>query len=94
MFIIFLKFADKSRAAALMPAHNSWLQSGFDSCALLLTGSLNAAQGGALIAQFTGQEEAQAFVAKDPFVAEGVVTAEIVEVSPNRTDEQLAFLMP
>lgn len=93
MFIIFLRFADKSRAVELMSAHNSWLQSGFDSGALLLSGSLNPGLGGSLIARFTDREAAETFVAKDPFVAEGVVTAEIAEISPNRADARLEFLI-
>ena len=34
----------------------------------------------------------EAFVAEDPFVAEGVVVAEIHEIAPARTDDRLAFL--
>ena len=30
----------------------------------------------------------------DPFVAEDVVTAEIVELAPSRADDRLSFLLP
>jgi hypothetical protein len=29
----------------------------------------------------------------DPFVAENVVTAEVLEISPNQADERLNFLL-
>jgi hypothetical protein len=31
-------------------------------------------------------------VDEDPFVAEGIVSAEILEVAPTRLDDRLAFL--
>jgi hypothetical protein len=30
---------------------------------------------------------------QDPFVAEGVVSAEILEIAPGRADERLKFLL-
>jgi hypothetical protein len=32
-------------------------------------------------------------VKDDPFVAEGVVSAEIIEIAPAKTDERLNFLV-
>jgi hypothetical protein len=32
-------------------------------------------------------------VKSDPFVAEEIVTAEILEITPSRTSEQLKFLL-
>ena len=34
----------------------------------------------------------EARIAADPFVAEGIVAPEILEVAPGRTDARLAFL--
>lgn len=92
MFIVYLKFADKSRAPELMAGHNAWLQDGFERGLLLLSGSLQPNLGGCLFVCCEGRDTVEAFVAEDPFVTEGVVTAEIAEVAPKRTDERLAFL--
>jgi len=32
-------------------------------------------------------------VDEDPFVVEDVVSAEIIEITPSKTDERLAFLL-
>lgn len=92
MFVILLKFADKTKAPSLMAEHNAWLQRGFEDGLLLLAGTIQPAAGGALLAHGTTLEAIEAFVAQDPFVAEGVVTAEVLDITPARTDTRLAFL--
>ncbi|MCV3764604.1 YciI family protein [Rhizobium sp. TRM95796] len=93
MFVVFLKFsADRSRAGALLDGHNDWLRRGFDQGVLMMAGSLQPNLGGALIAAGVDRAVIEAFVAEDPFVAEGVVAAEIHEIAPKRMDERLAFL--
>ncbi|PYB76947.1 YciI family protein [Rhizobium wuzhouense] len=93
MFIIFLRFSEhRAKAAELMAAHNAWLSRGFDAGLFLLAGSLQPNAGGAILAQGTDRVMIEALVAEDPFVAEGVVTAEIHEISPGRVDARLAFL--
>lgn len=92
MFIILLKFADKTKAPPLMEGHNAWLQRGFEEGLLLLAGGIQPAAGGALLAHGATRDTVEAFVEQDPFVAEGVVTAEIIEIAPNRTDARLTFL--
>nr|WP_137154636.1 YciI family protein [Rhizobium sp. FKL33] len=93
MFIILLKFTDnRARAKDLMDGHNDWLRRGFDQGLLLMAGSLQPGLGGAVIAVGGDRAAIEAFVAEDPFVAEGVVAADIHEVAPKRLDERLAFL--
>lgn len=92
MFVILLKFADKTKAPSLMAGHNAWLQRGFEDGLLLLAGTVQPAVGGALLANGATRDLLEAFVAQDPFVAEGVVTAEILDIAPGRTDTRLAFL--
>lgn len=92
MFVILLKFADKTKAPSLMAGHNAWLQRGFDDGLLLLAGTVQPAAGGALLAHGATRDAVEAFVAQDPFVTEGVVTAEILDITPARTDSRLAFL--
>jgi len=92
MFIITLRFADKAKAAQFMDGHNAWIRRGFDDGVFLLTGSLQPGAGGAILAHHMTPEEIEARVQDDPLVAEGVVSADILAISPGRTDERLAFL--
>ncbi len=94
MFIVFLRFADnKAQAGAFMDGHNVWIKRGFDDGVFLVSGSLQPKLGGAVIAHGVTRAELQDRVDADPFVAEGVVTAEILEISPAKTDERLSFLL-
>jgi uncharacterized protein YciI len=92
MFIVLLKFADRSKAGAHMEGHKAWLQRGFDDGVFSLAGSLQPNLGGGILAAGTTLEALQARVNDDPFVAGGVVTAEILEITPAHSDERLAFL--
>lgn len=93
MFFVQLKFAaNKAAAPQFMEAHNAWIGEGFADGVFLMTGSLAPGMGGAVLAHNTSREALEARVAADPFVAEGVVSAEIAEIKPGRTDERLAFL--
>ncbi|WP_430398734.1 YciI family protein [Ferrovibrio sp.] len=98
MFVVTLKFAgNKAAAPHLMEGHNAWIRKGFEDGVFLLTGSLqsaagNAGLGGAVLAHGISRTEIEARVAADPFVAEQVVSAEILEIAPGRLDERLAFL--
>lgn len=92
MFVIALRFKDKTGAPGLMDGHNAWIRRGFDDGVFLLVGSLQPNAGGVILAQASSPEEIAARVQDDPFVAEGVVDAEILVIAPGRTDERLAFL--
>lgn len=93
MFVVTLKFSDnKARAGDLMEAHKAWIKSGFDQGVFLMVGSLQPNRGGGIIAHNTTLEDLEDFVGTDPFVAEGVVRAEILEITPARLDERLEFL--
>ena len=94
MFIILLKFSDhKNQASEFMQRHKDWLNRGFDECVFLVVGSLKPNMGGCIIAHNTSVEELQQRVKEDPFVAENIVTAEILEISANQADERLNFLL-
>lgn len=92
MFVITLRFADKTKASQFMDGHNAWIRRGFDDGVFLLAGSLQPNTGGAILAHNASRSEVEERVQDDPFVAEGVVSADILEVTPGRTDERLAFL--
>lgn len=94
MFIVLLKFSDnRDQAGQFMDDHKTWLQQGFDEGIFLLAGGLQPGLGGAVLARESSMELLQERVNADPFVAEKVVTAEIMEVSPSKADERLMFLL-
>jgi uncharacterized protein YciI len=94
MFIVLLKFSsNKGQASQFMEGHREWIKRGFDEGAFLLVGSLQPNLGGGIVAHNTSLSDLQSRVNDDPFVAENVVSAEIFEIAPSRTDERLEFLL-
>jgi uncharacterized protein YciI len=94
MFVVLLKFADnKGKAGQFMAGHNEWIKRGFDDGVFLLVGSLQPNLGGGIVAHKTSLADLQSRVNADPFVAEKVVKAEILEIAPSRADERLNFLL-
>jgi len=93
MFLVLLRFSDnKAQAKEHMAGHNDWIRRGFDDGIFALVGSLKPAGGGAVVARGITREALQARIDDDPFVAEGIVSAEVIEIAPSRTDARLAFL--
>lgn len=94
MFVVVLKFSDNRVAAGrFMDGHKHWLQRGFEDGVFLVAGSLVPGLGGAIVAHGPSLAELRDRVSDDPFVAENVVRAEILEVAPSKVDERLAFLL-
>ncbi len=94
MFLVILEFAEgKERAAQFLDAHKDWLQQGFADGVFLLAGSLKPNLGGAVWAHGVSRSELEARVDSDPFVAEAVVSARILEFVPSKAGPQLEFLL-
>lgn len=94
MFIVLLKFSDnKGKAGQLMEGHKEWIKRGFDDGLFLLVGSLQPNVGGGIVAHNTSLSALQSRVNMDPFVAEKVVTAEILEITLAKADARLNFLL-
>jgi uncharacterized protein YciI len=94
MFIVLLKFyANKGKASQFMEGHKEWIKRGFDDGVFLLVGSLQPNLGGGIVAHNTSLPDLQGRVNDDPFVAEHVVSAEILEIAPAKTDARLEFLL-
>ena len=94
MFIVLLKFSkNKAKAGEFMDAHNQWLKQGFDEAVFILAGSLQPGLGGSVIAHNVSKSELEERVNSDPFVAENIVSAEILEIEPKKVDERLGFLL-
>jgi uncharacterized protein YciI len=83
MFIVFLRFgAARSQAGQWLEHHNRWLARGIEAGLVLLAGSLEGGQGGALIMANLTRAEVDAQLQQDPFVSEGVVVPEVHEITP------------
>lgn len=94
MFVILLKFSDnKANVGQFMEGHKEWLKRGFDEGVFLVAGSLQPGLGGGIVAYNTSLSDLQSRVDADPFVAEQVVKAEILEITPSRADARLDFLL-
>jgi len=94
MFIVLLKFSNnKAQAAQFMDGHNAWIKKGFDDDVFLLTGSLHPKLGGGIVAHNISRPDLERRMGDDPFVAENVVSAEILEIAPSKTDDRLNFLL-
>ena len=94
MFIVLLKFSDnKDEAGQFMEGHNQWIRRGFDDGVFLLVGSLQPKAGGGIVAHNTTLADLESRVNNDPFVADKVVSAEILEITPVKADGRLEFLL-
>ena len=93
MFIVLLRFSsNKGQASRFMEGHKEWIKRGFNDGVFLLAGSLQPHLGGGIVAHNTSLPDLQSRVNDDPFVAENVVSAEILEITPSRADVRLEFL--
>ncbi|WP_432196614.1 YciI family protein [Streptomyces sp. bgisy027] len=94
MFVVLLRFSDNKAAAAQhMAGHQEWIKRGLDDGVFLLVGSIQPGLGGVVLAHNISPEELHKRVDEDPFVAQDVVTAEIIEIAPGMADERLSFLL-
>lgn len=94
MFVVLLRFSDGRRAAGdHLDGHQRWVEQGFADGVFLAVGSIEPGVGGGILAHAASADELQRRVDTDPFVVHGVVTPEIIEITPARTDDRLSFLL-
>jgi uncharacterized protein YciI len=94
MFLVLLKYSEnQDQAEEFMEGHMNWVKQGFADGVFLLAGSIQPEQGGAIIAYGASLSEMKRRISADPFVAEKIVSAEILEIDPAKADERLAFLI-
>ena len=94
MYVVLLKFAEnKSKASDFMQDHNAWIKRGLDDGVFLVVGSLQPNLGGAIVAHVESLADLRARVDADPFVAHGIVEAEVLEIKPGKVDPRLEFLL-
>ena len=93
MFIILLTYTKPlAEVDQHLAAHQAWVKRGFDDGLLLASGGRKPRIGGVLIGQGLDRAGIEALAVTDPFVVEGVATAEVIEFRPSRLDPRLAFL--
>lgn len=94
MFVVLLKLSDhNANTSQFMDGHNTWIKRGFDDGVFLLAGSLQPKLGGGIVAHNTSLSDLQSRVKLDPFVAENIVSAEILEITAAKADDRLKFLL-
>lgn len=94
MFVVLLRFSrNKDQASDFMEGHNQWIRRGFEDQVFLVVGSLQPGLGGSVVAHGESRKALENRVNQDPFVAENIVTAEIIEIEPKQADERLSFLL-
>ena len=94
MFIVLLEFSsNRGQARQFLEGHRQWLQRGFDDGVFLLAGSLEPQLGGAIVAHDSSRADLQSRIDADPFIAENVVSARVIELMPSQADTRLEFLL-
>jgi uncharacterized protein YciI len=94
MFIVLLRFSNnKSKAGELMAAHDDWIARGLQDGVFVLVGSLQPRAGGALLVHKLSRPDLEARLNQDPFVAQDVVSAELLEIRCSKADPRLQFLL-
>ncbi|KQV82604.1 hypothetical protein ASD15_11485 [Massilia sp. Root351] len=93
MFVVLLKFSEnKGLAQQYMAGHKEWIDAGFNDGVFALVGGLQPNAGGGILAINTTRDALEERVRRDPFVEHGIVTPDIIEIAPARTNGQLAWL--
>jgi uncharacterized protein YciI len=94
VFIVLLKMSgNKERAAECMAEHKAWLQQGFDEGIFLASGNLTGQPGGGILVHGLSEAEVLQRLSQDPFVIHGIVTAQVIGITPSKVDPRLAFLL-
>ena len=94
MFIILLRYTDnKAKAAEYLDEHIAWAKQGMKDGVFLTVGTLQPNQGGGIMAHNEERSKLEIRVNEDPFVQQGIVEAEILEITPSMADERLQFLI-
>lgn len=91
MFVVTLRFVDKTKAPQYIDGHDARINAA-STTASSWWWAVSAQTRVAPSSPQHSRTDFEARVLKDPFVAEGAVSADIADIAPDRTDERLAFL--
>jgi uncharacterized protein YciI len=93
MCVVLLTYTtDLEAVDAHLKAHGAWLRQGFEAGVIVVAGRRTPRTGGVIL--FRGEKEAvEKVAASDPFVAEGVATAEVIPFTATLAATALADLL-
>ena len=88
--IIDLKYlVEIEKVDKFLVSHREYLDEGYKSGKLLMSGRKDPLTGGVIIGNFESVWDAQDFMKKDPFVVNGVAEYKITQFSPVKSSEEL-----
>jgi uncharacterized protein YciI len=94
VFVVTLTYvADLAEIDAAMPRHMAYLRRQYEEGIFLVSGRQVPRVGGVIIATGLERADLEERVAQDPFVAEGLAEASIVEFNASQTAPQLKGLL-
>ena len=94
MFVVTLNYvADLSDIDAAMPRHMAFLRRQYEEGIFLVSGRQVPRVGGVIVAADRPREDLEQRIAQDPFVAEGLAEATIVEFNASQTAPHLKGLL-
>jgi uncharacterized protein YciI len=90
MFVVVLTYtAELDAIDAAMRRHVAWLKRGYADGVFVVSGRQVPRTGGVIVAQGVSRAELEARVAEDPFVADGLATAEVIEFNASQVADDL-----
>ena len=94
MFIVSLTYIKPlEQIDAFIPQHVAFLDKYYDLGVFQLSGRKEPRTGGVIIASATSKAALEDILLEDPFQREGLATYEIIEVTPTKSAEPLAYLL-
>jgi len=81
-----------TKAGEYLAGHNAWINKAIEDDVFLLTGTITPRAGGAILAHGLDRPAFDALLQQDPFVANDIVTVEVLEIAPSAVADSLAFL--
>ena len=73
----------------ILPAHRAFLDEGYKSGLLLMSGPQNPKTGGIVVARAEDKKEIKDYFAKDPYHTEGIAEYRFIEFSPAKYNEMV-----
>lgn len=93
MHVVLLNLVDPAHASDHLEGHKAWLKEAFDSGEVHYVGGRAAGGGAVLLASGLTTDDLRHRLRADPFVSEGVVEAEVVELDTTMSDPRLSFMV-
>ena len=88
MFVLLLTYVRPlPEVDALMREHMAWLKEQYAAGRFVVSGRRIPRTGGVILARGDDREEIEAIAARDPFVAAGVATCEVVQFRPSQSED-------